>query len=95
MTYKAIIYKPAKTAMQSGKKNTKEWVVEIENPGSRYIDNLMGWTGSKDTSQQIKLKFPSMEDAIRYVKNNYSDFEIKIPNSPVIIPKNYADNFLD
>ena len=50
------IYKPAKTAMQSGQRNTKEWVLETE-PAPKEIDPLMGWTSSRDTMQQVKLQF--------------------------------------
>ena len=46
------IYKPAKTAMQSGQRNTKEWVLETE-PAPKEIDPLMGWTSSRDTMQQV------------------------------------------
>ena len=50
------IYKPAKTAMQSGQRNTKEWVLETE-PAPKEIDPLMGWTSSRDTMQQVQLHF--------------------------------------
>lgn len=95
MTIKAVVYKPTKNAMQSGKRNTKNWIVEISNPGSRYVENLMGWTASTDTTQQIKLHFQTMEDAIRYVKSNFKDFEIRLPNMSIITPKSYSENFLD
>jgi len=95
MTFKAVVYKPAKSAMQSGKNNSKNWLLEVDNQGGRYIDSLMGWTGSINTATQIKLKFPTMEDALRYVKKNYTDYEVRLPNSHLITPKNYADNFLD
>ena len=37
----ARIYIPAQTAMQSGKANTKEWVLEFEPSSARVSDPLM------------------------------------------------------
>jgi hypothetical protein len=42
----ARIYKPARTAMQSGKARTKEWVLDYEPETPREIEPLMGWTAS-------------------------------------------------
>ena len=61
------IYKPAKTAMQSGQRNTKEWLLESE-PAPKEIDPLMGWTSSRDTMQQVKLYFATLEEATAYAK---------------------------
>ncbi|MCK6623508.1 MAG: ETC complex I subunit, partial [Calditrichia bacterium] len=36
------IYRPAKTAMQSGRGLTHDWVLEFE-PGARRPEPLMGW----------------------------------------------------
>ncbi len=40
----ARIYKPAKTAMQSGRAKTKNWVLDFEPASPREIEPLMGWT---------------------------------------------------
>ena len=61
------IYKPTKTAMQSGQRNTKEWLLESE-PAPKEIDPLMGWTSSRDTMQQVKLYFATLEEATAYAK---------------------------
>ena len=52
----ARIYKPARTAMQSGPARTKEWVLEYEPEAPREIDPLMGWTSSRDMKQQLQLE---------------------------------------
>ena len=60
----ARIYKPAKTAMQSGAANTKEWVLDYEPEEPRVVESLMGWTSSGDMKQQLRLRFDSAEEAI-------------------------------
>ena len=40
----ARIYKPARTAMQSGKARTGEWMLDYEPEERREIEPLMGWT---------------------------------------------------
>src|ERR1700744_3994516 len=59
----ARIYRPAKTAMQSGRGRTRKWVLEYEPPVSGGRDPLMGWTTSADTSGQVRLHFDAIEEA--------------------------------
>ena len=56
---KAKIYKPTKTAMQSGSRKTKKWVLEYETLETG-ISPLMGWESSRDMLSEIKLKFSSL-----------------------------------
>ena len=64
---KALIYKPSKTAMQSGVKKYDKWIVEFltDKPG---INPLMGWESSTDTFNSVKLEFKTKELAIEYSK---------------------------
>ena len=72
---KAKIYKPSKTAMQSGLKKFDKWVIEfITNDTS--INPLMGWESSDDTYSEINLEFSSKELAIEYAKKNKIDYEL-------------------
>ena len=89
----AKIYKPTKTAMQSGKRNTKNWLLEFDTLDGG-INPLMGWETSRDTMSEIKLEFSSKEQAINYAKKNNIDFYIMEPQKNKIIKKSYADNFL-
>ena len=90
---KAKIYKPTKTAMQSGIGKTKKWLLEFETRDKNY-NSLMGWESSEDTLDQVKLEFDSKEKAITYaVKNNISYVVVEPKNKEFII-KSYADNFL-
>ena len=89
---KAKIYKPSKTAMQSGLKKFDKWIIEFitDDPG---INPLMGWESSTDTYSELKLEFSNKELAIEYAKKNNIDFEIIEPNKRKITLKSYADNF--
>ena len=90
---KAKIYKPAKTAMQSGKRNTKDWVLSFDTLDTG-INPLMGWETSKDTMSEVKLKFSNKEQAINYAKKNNINYYVIEPKKRKIIKKSYADNFM-
>ena len=89
----ARIYKPARTAMQSGPARTKEWVLEHEAEQPREIDPLMGWTSSRDTRSQIKLEFATREDAIAYAERHGIAYRLSDPAPRAVQRKTYADNF--
>jgi len=86
------IFKPAKTAMQSGQGNTKDWLLEAE-PAPKEIDPLMGWIGSRDTMEQVRLWFASAEDAKAYAERNGWQYTVEQPHARAVRPKAYADNF--
>jgi hypothetical protein len=90
---KAKIYKPSKTAMQSGIRNTKKWHLEFETKNTG-INQLMGWFTSIDTMSEVKLKFSSKDQAINYDKKNNIDYYVLNPQKQKISNKSYAENFL-
>ena len=87
------IYRPAKTAMQSGRGNTRSWVLEFEPAAPKAHDPLMGWVSSADTNGQVRLHFASKEDALAYAAKRGLDAEVEVPRERRIRPKSYADNF--
>ena len=89
---KVRIFKPAKTAMQSGVGKTREWLLESE-PAPKFVDPLMGWTGSRDTMQQVQLWFPTLDEAKAYAEKNGWQHTVEMPHSRAVRPKAYADNF--
>ena len=89
---KAKIYKPAKTAMQSGKGNSKNWLLEFDTLNTE-IEPLMGWVSSKDTMSEVKLHFTTKDQAINYAKKNSIDYYVVEPQKRKIIKKSYSDNF--
>ena len=90
---RAKIYKPTRTAMQSGKRNTRYWVLEFETLNTG-IDPLMGWVTSKDTMSEVKLEFNTKEEAINYATKNQIHYELIEPQKRKLIKKSYTDNFL-
>ena len=90
---KAKIYKPTKTSMQSGNRNTKNWVLEFDTLNTG-VDPLMGWENSKDTMSEVKLEFATSEQAINFAKKNNIDYYIIEPQKRKVIKKSYSDNFL-
>jgi hypothetical protein len=89
----ARIFRPAKNAMQSGRRNTKRWVLEFEPASARFVEPLMGWTGSADQNGQVRLSFATREEAIAYAEKHNIPFEVLEPHATNIQIKPYADNF--
>tara|TARA_B100000035_G_scaffold46011_1_gene34803 strand:+ start:206 stop:487 length:282 start_codon:yes stop_codon:yes gene_type:complete len=90
---KAKIYKPNKSAMQSGLGKLDKWVLEFEtnNPTK---NPLMGWESSNDTYSELRLEFSTKELAINYAKKKKIEFEIIESKKRKIVKKSYANNFL-
>jgi NADH dehydrogenase len=91
----ARIYKPAKTAMQSGTAKTHDWVLEFAPASAREVDPLMGWTSSGDTQAQVKLRFETKEAAVAYAAENGIDVIVQEPKErrPNLRPGGYGENF--
>ena len=89
----ARIFKPARTAMQSGEARTKEWVLEFEPASPRSADPLMGWTSSSNTQTQVRLEFETKEEAVAYATREGLAYTLAEPKPRKPIRKSYADNF--
>jgi hypothetical protein len=87
------IFQLPKTAMQSGRANTKRWALEFEQTAARQVEPLMGWTSSRDTRQQLRLWFDSEEEAVAYAKKHNYMYSVVRPVERSFRPKAYADNF--
>ena len=90
---KAKIYKPSKTAMQSGRSKYNKWVLKFSDKKNQLKDTMMGWNGGSSTVSQIELKFSSKDEAVSYAKKNSIDYEILETSERKVINKSYADNF--
>lgn len=91
---KARLYQPAKSAAQSGRGKTKVWRLDMVPTERKQHDPLMGWAGSGDMEQQIRLSFPSRESAIAYCEQNGIDYQVFEPRTRIVKPKAYSDNFI-
>lgn len=89
----ARIYRPTKNAMQSGLKNTHEWILEYEAAQGKSLDPLMGWTGTSDMTGQVKLKFVSRDEAVSYAKRSGIPYEVIEPKARKTRLRSYADVF--
>jgi hypothetical protein len=89
----ARIYRPAKTAMQSGKAKTKDWVLEFEPAAASRSDPLMGWTQTGDMDGQVILSFDDKDEAVRYAQAHGIAFQLVDPKLAKRIIKAYSDNF--
>lgn len=92
---RARIYKPARTAMQSGTSKTRNWVLEFAPASRREVDPLMGWTSSGDTQAQVKLQFSTKEAALEYAQDHGIEAVVNEPKPRKlnIRPGGYGDNF--
>ncbi len=91
---KAKIYKPNKTATQSGLGKIDKWILEFETEDPTK-NPLMGWESSSDTYSELRLEFSTKELAIDYAKKKKIIFEIIDSKKRKTVKKSYADNFLN
>jgi hypothetical protein len=89
----ARIYRPAKTAMQSGTAKTRDWVLDYEPEQPREIEPLMGWTSSGDMRQQVRLQFATLEEAVAYAERHGIGYQVFDAKAPVRRSIAYSDNF--
>jgi hypothetical protein len=89
----ARIYRPAKTAMQSGQAKTREWQLDYEPDQPLEVEPLMGWTSTSDMKRQVRLNFASKEEAIAYCEKNGIAYQVFETPQPPRRGLSYADNF--
>lgn len=89
----AKIYRPAKTAMQSGKAKTHLWVLEFDQEAPRKIDPVMGYTSTSDMQQQVKLTFDTLEQAEAYAKRESIEYRVIQPKEATRKSVSYSENF--
>ena len=89
----ARIYQRPKNAMQSGRARTQEWVLEFDPAERQRADPLTGWAGSGDTSNQLRLGFPTLEAAQAYAEREGVTFHVVPAPERKLKLQTYADNF--
>lgn len=89
----ARIVQLQKNAMQSGKANAGRWVLEFESARPKVPDPLTGWAGGAETTEQVRLHFPTLEAALAYAAKNGIDAHVVPAPQPKLKIQAYADNF--
>ncbi|MBC2884852.1 ETC complex I subunit [Ochrobactrum sp. CM-21-5] len=89
----ARIYRPAKTAMQSGQAKTDQWLLEFEPESPRKVEPLMGYTSSGDMKSQVRLFFETQEEAVAYAMRNGIAYRVTEPQEAKRRKISYSDNF--
>ena len=89
----ARIYRPAPNAMQSGRGNSRQWVLVFEPSTPLEIEPLMGYTASSDTRRQVKLTFDTLGEAEAYAQRNGIPYSVQPEHTPTPKRTNYSDNF--
>jgi hypothetical protein len=89
----ARIYRPAKTAMQSGHAKARDWVLDYEPEEPRVVESLMGWTTSGDMKGQIRLRFATKDEAVAYAERHGIPYQVFETKSTPRRGLSYADNF--
>ena len=89
------IYQPSRNAMQSGTARSRKWVLEFPPKDSRELDPLMGWTSSRDTQAQVRLRFDTRKQAEDYASEHGLDYVVQEPHrrAPNVRPRGYGENF--
>ena len=89
----ARIFRPSRSAMQSGKGKSEHWVLDFEPATARSIEPLMGWTSTDDTQKQVRLSFDTKEEAIAYAEKAGIPYFVSEPKKPTRKIMSYSDNF--
>lgn len=89
----ARIFQHGSSATQSGKYRSQLWILEHEPLEAKRPDPLMGWAGSGDTEQQVRLTFPTLEAAQHYAQRQGLTVELVPPSPHRLILQSYAENF--
>jgi NADH dehydrogenase (ubiquinone) Fe-S protein 4 len=89
------IYRPTKTATQSGNWNSSHWLMDwdVLPKGHRWENPLMGWQSSADFMNGHRIQFKSKEDAINFANKQGYEYFVQEPNQRKVVPKAYANLF--
>jgi ETC complex I subunit conserved region len=90
---RAHIYRPTKTAMQSGRAQARKWILEYEAATPRRPDPLMGWASADDTLNEVQLRFDTRGEAVAFAEKLGLEYAVIAPHDTAEKPKSYADNF--
>jgi hypothetical protein len=79
---RAVIHRPGRSVVSSGRANTCGWVLEFEPRSREFVEPLMGWTGGTDPLRHVRLSFPTREAAVAYARREGLPFTVHEPREP-------------
>ncbi len=90
----ARIRQRVKSSMSSGRGLQGDWVLEYEPAEAKRADPLMGWAGSGDVREQVKLFFKTLDEAKTFAERNGLQYHVTPSGSDQHLKlQAYADNF--
>lgn len=89
----ARIFKPSKSAMQSGRAKFDRWTLEFVPSAAARPEPLMGWPTGLDTSKQVAMTFDTKEEAVAFAERHGIPFRLYESKLARTMLKAYADNF--
>ena len=89
----AHIFKPCKSASQSGKALTHHWVLRFDSTTLPQKNPTTGWIASVDMLDEISLTFSTLEEAVRFADTKGLSYTIQEPAPQKTSLKSYSDNF--
>ena len=89
-----LIFKPSKSAMQSGLGKSEKWCLTNSTANESFINSVFCWTGSSNSEKNLTLFFDTLESAVRYAESKNLKFDIIEPKKRKIIKKSYSRNFI-
>ncbi len=89
----ARIFRPAKTAMQSGRGKAGQWVLVHDQDLPRPIEPLMGYTTGTEADRQVRLRFDTREEAVAYAERLGIPYEVDTGHDRTAPQISYAENF--
>ena len=89
----ARIYRPARTAMQSGSAAAERWLLEFEPETRKSAEPLMGYTSTADMRRQVRVAFDTREQAVAYAEKHGVPYRVVDAQEPTPKKFSYADTF--
>jgi hypothetical protein len=94
---KVRIFEPGHHAMQNMPEkdlwnDNKRWVMDFE-PKEIWNNNLMGWTSTRDPMCNLRIRFPSIEKAIKFAEKHGMHYTVYPAHEKKVKGKSYAWNF--
>ncbi len=90
---RARIFYPARSAMQSGPAQKRQWCLRFIQDAFGERDAMTGWQGKSAPASQLVLRFASRAEAIAYAEKHKVDYEVEPEPTLGQKQKDYTLNF--